>query len=103
MVVDADSRTTAAGVWAIGDVTNRVNLTPVAIAEGRAFADTEFGNRPARVDHRTVASAVFTDPPIATVGLTEADGGGAGSGRCLRIRFPPDEDGLRRRIGAHAT
>ena len=73
VVVDADSRTSAAGVWAIGDVTNRVNLTPVAIAEGRAFADTEFGRRPARVDHRTVASAVFTDPAIATVGLSEAD------------------------------
>jgi glutathione reductase (NADPH) len=72
VVVDADSRTTAAGIWAVGDVTNRINLTPVAIAEGRAFADTEFGGRPVRVDHRTVASAVFTDPPIATIGLTEA-------------------------------
>jgi glutathione reductase (NADPH) len=72
ITVDADSRSSVPGIWAIGDVTNRVNLTPVAIAEGRAFADTEFGRRPARVDHRTVASAVFTDPPIATVGLTEA-------------------------------
>jgi glutathione reductase (NADPH) len=71
LTVDLDSRTTASGIWAIGDVTNRVNLTPVAIAEGRAFADTEFGRRPVRVDHRTVASAVFTEPPIATVGLTE--------------------------------
>jgi glutathione reductase (NADPH) len=73
VVVDSGSRTTAPGLWAIGDVTNRVNLTPVVIAEGRAFADTEFGKRPSRVDHRTVASAVFTDPPIATVGLTEED------------------------------
>jgi glutathione reductase (NADPH) len=73
IAVDADSRTSAAGVWAIGDVTQRVNLTPVAIAEGRAFADTEFGRRPSRVDHRNVASAVFTDPPIATIGLSEAD------------------------------
>jgi glutathione reductase (NADPH) len=71
IVVDADSRTTAPGVWAIGDVTHRVNLTPVAIAEGRAFADTEFGRRPVRIDHRTVASAVFTDPPLAAVGLGE--------------------------------
>ncbi|MFO1328073.1 MAG: glutathione-disulfide reductase [Rubrivivax sp.] len=71
IVVDADSRSTAPGLWAIGDVTNRVNLTPVAIAEGRAFADTEFGGRPTRVDHRGVPSAVFTDPPIGTVGLTE--------------------------------
>ena len=73
IAVDADSRSSAPGIWAIGDVTDRVNLTPVAIAEGRAFADTEFGSRPTRVDHRTVASAVFTDPPIATVGLSEAD------------------------------
>lgn len=72
IAVDADSRSTAPGIWAIGDVTQRVNLTPVAIAEGRAFADTEFAQRPTRVDHRAVASAVFTDPPIATVGLTEA-------------------------------
>ena len=73
IAVDADSRSSLAGVWAIGDVTGRVNLTPVAIAEGRAFADTEFGRRPSRVDHRTVASAVFTDPGIASIGLTEAD------------------------------
>lgn len=73
IVVDADSRSSAAGIWAVGDVTNRVNLTPVAIAEGRAFADTEFGARPLRVDHRNVASAVFTDPPIGSVGLTEAE------------------------------
>src|SRR6267378_7090570 len=52
IAVDADSRTTVTGVWAIGDVTNRKNLTPVAIAEGRAFADTEFGKLRTRVDHR---------------------------------------------------
>ncbi|WP_027015440.1 glutathione-disulfide reductase [Comamonas composti] len=70
--VDAQSRTKAAGVWAIGDVTNRVNLTPVAIAEGRAFADTEFGSRPRQIEHRNIASAVFCSPPMASVGLTEA-------------------------------
>ncbi|WP_157118742.1 glutathione-disulfide reductase [Azohydromonas lata] len=73
ITVDIDSRTTVQGIWAIGDVTNRVNLTPVAIAEGRAFADSEFAHHAVRVDHRTVASAVFTEPPIATVGLTETD------------------------------
>ena len=73
IVVDADSHTGVPGVWAIGDVTQRVNLTPVAIAEGRAFADTEFAGRPTRVDHRTVASAVFTDPPLASVGFSEED------------------------------
>ena len=71
IVVDAESRTAAPTIWAVGDVTDRVNLTPVAIAEARAFADTEFAKDDKRVDHRTVASAVFTDPPIGTVGLTE--------------------------------
>lgn len=89
IAVDADSRTSAAGVWAIGDVTHRVNLTPVAIAEGRAFADTEFGRRPARVDHRSVASAVFTDPPIATVGLSEADAARTGPVGIYESDFRP--------------
>ena len=71
--VDADSRTQAVGIWAVGDVTNRRNLTPVAIAEGRAFADTEFGQRPTRVDHRTVATAVFTEPSVGTIGLSEPE------------------------------
>ena len=89
IAVDADSRTSAPGVWAIGDVTHRMNLTPVAIAEGRAFADTEFGHRPSRVDHRTVASAVFTDPPIATVGLTEADAARRGPVDIFESDFRP--------------
>ena len=72
IVVDSESRSGVPSVWAVGDVTDRVNLTPVAIAEARAFADTEFGSDPRRIDHRLVASAVFTDPPIGTVGLTEA-------------------------------
>jgi glutathione reductase (NADPH) len=71
IVVDNESRSSAPTIWAVGDVTDRVNLTPVAIAEARAFADTEFDKDPKRVDHRVVASAVFTDPPIGTVGLTE--------------------------------
>ncbi|MEP6504319.1 MAG: glutathione-disulfide reductase [Betaproteobacteria bacterium] len=71
IAVDTESRTSVATIWAVGDVTDRVNLTPVAIAEARAFADTEFDHDPKRVDHRVVASAVFTDPPIGTVGLSE--------------------------------
>ena len=71
IAVDTESRSSVPGVWAVGDVTDRVNLTPVAIAEARAFADTEFGRVESRVDHRVVASAVFTDPPIGTVGMTE--------------------------------
>ncbi len=71
IAVDDESRTNVPTIWAVGDVTDRVNLTPVAIAEARAFADTEFDQDPRRVDHRVVASAVFTDPPIGTVGLNE--------------------------------
>ena len=56
---------------AVGDVTDRVALTPVAIAEGHAFADSVFGRRPRQVSHANIPSAVFTQPPIASVGLTE--------------------------------
>ena len=87
--VDADSRTCQPGLWAIGDVTNRINLTPVAIAEGRAFADTEFGGLAHRVDHRLVASAVFTDPPLASVGLSEADAAEAGPVDIYEADFRP--------------
>ncbi len=69
--VDAASRTSAPGIWAIGDVTNRLALTPVAIREGHAFADTEFGGKPWTCDHENVPSAVFSTPEIGTVGLTE--------------------------------
>jgi glutathione reductase (NADPH) len=70
--VDAYSRTSQPNIHAIGDVTNRLNLTPVAIREAVAFADTVFGGRPWAMDHQTVASAVFSQPPIGTVGLSEA-------------------------------
>ncbi len=69
--VDAFSQTSQPNIYAIGDVTNRLNLTPVAIREAMAFADTVFGGRPWAMDHDTVASAVFSQPPIGTVGLTE--------------------------------
>jgi glutathione reductase (NADPH) len=71
--IDAQLQTSVPCVWAIGDVTNRRNLTPVAIAEGRALADSLFGPAPRTVDLRLVASAVFMIPPIATVGPTEAE------------------------------
>lgn len=73
VVVDEYSRSSSASVYAIGDVTNRVNLTPVAIRDGHAFADTIYKNRPTPVDHRNVPSAVFGRPPIGTVGLAEED------------------------------
>ncbi len=71
--VDAYSRTSQPNIYAIGDVTNRLNLTPVAIREAMAFADTVYGGKPWAMDHKTVASAVFSQPPIGTVGLTEAE------------------------------
>jgi glutathione reductase (NADPH) len=60
-------------IFAVGDVTDRVNLTPVAINEGHAFADTLYGNNDRIISHDNIASAVFSQPPIATVGLSEAD------------------------------
>jgi glutathione reductase (NADPH) len=71
IAVDEYSRTTVPNIYAVGDVTNRINLTPVAIREGHAFADTVFGGKPTPVDHTNVPTAVFSDPEIGTVGLTE--------------------------------
>ena len=90
--VDADSRTSVEHIWAVGDVTDRVNLTPVAIAEGRAMVESVFGNTPRRVDHSIVASAVFTDPPMATVGLTEAQAAEKGPIRVFESDFRPMKD-----------
>jgi glutathione reductase (NADPH) len=72
IAVDEYSRTSVPNIYAVGDVTNRINLTPVAIREGHAFADTVFGGRPTAVDHTNVPTAVFSEPEIGTVGLTEA-------------------------------
>jgi glutathione reductase (NADPH) len=71
VVVDCDNKSTCDSIYAVGDVTNRVQLTPVAIREGQAFADTIFGNKPTRVDYDNIPSAVFSHPPLAGVGLTE--------------------------------
>ncbi len=71
--VDAYSQTSVPHIYAIGDVTNRINLTPVAIREGHAFADTVFGGKPTRVDHRDIPTAVFSEPEVGAVGLTEAE------------------------------
>jgi glutathione reductase (NADPH) len=72
LAVDPYSRTSISNIYAIGDVTNRVNLTPVAIREGHAFADTVFGNRPTIVDHAHVPTAVFSEPEVGVIGMTEA-------------------------------
>jgi glutathione reductase (NADPH) len=71
IAVDAWSRTSVPSIYAIGDVTNRINLTPVAIREGHAFADSLFGGRPTTADHANVPTAVFSEPEVGTVGLTE--------------------------------
>jgi glutathione reductase (NADPH) len=72
IAVDHFSQTSVASIHAIGDVTNRVNLTPVAIREGHAFADTVFGGRPTPIDHTDVPTAVFSEPEVGVIGLTEA-------------------------------
>jgi glutathione reductase (NADPH) len=71
--VDEYSRSSVDNIFAVGDVTNRLNLTPVAIREGEAFARSEYLNQPTSFDHETVASAIFTQPQIGSVGLSEAD------------------------------
>jgi glutathione reductase (NADPH) len=70
--VDASNRSTCPSIYAVGDVTNRVQLTPVAIREGQAFADTVFGKTPTTVDYNCIPSAVFSHPPLAGVGMTES-------------------------------
>jgi glutathione reductase (NADPH) len=71
--VDHFSRSSVDNIYAIGDVTHRHNLTPVAIREGHAFADTVFGKREVRVDHSDIPTAVFSQPEVGTVGLTETE------------------------------
>ena len=73
ILVDDYSKTSIDSIYAVGDVTDRVQLTPVAIREGHAFADTVFGNNPRTVDHSCIPSAVFSHPPIAAVGMTEGE------------------------------
>jgi glutathione reductase (NADPH) len=97
--VDARQSTRADGVHAIGDVTDRKNLTPVAIAQGRALADTLFGATPRTVDLARVASAVFMLPPIASVGYTEAEALAAGLGlQIFETDFRPMKQAF---IGGH--
>lgn len=71
VTVDSENKSSCDSIYAVGDVTNRVQLTPVAIREGQAFADTLFGDKPTRVDYENIPSAVFSHPPLAGVGMTE--------------------------------
>jgi glutathione reductase (NADPH) len=87
--VDAESRSNVPSIYAVGDVTDRVNLTPVAIREGHAFADTVFGNRRVTVDHAGVPAAVFTTPEIGVCGMTEAAARARGEIVLFKSEFRP--------------
>ena len=87
--VDAYSKTTADNIYAIGDVTDRVNLTPVAIAEAMALIQTLYEGNPTAMDYATIPSAVFSQPPLAAVGLTEAAAGAQGPIDVYIARFRP--------------
>ncbi|RDD72261.1 glutathione-disulfide reductase [Paracoccus versutus] len=90
IAVDEWSQSSVPSIYAVGDVTDRVNLTPVAIREGHSFADTVFGARPRKVDHRLVASAVYTRPhEVATIGLTEEEAVACGPADIYVASFRP--------------
>jgi glutathione reductase (NADPH) len=95
IAVDEWSRSSVANIYAIGDVTDRINLTPVAIAEGRAVAETLFNDNPMVMDHANVPSAVFSIPPVGTVGLSEAEARRQfGAIDVFRARFRPMKNAL---------
>jgi len=98
IVVDDYSKTNVGSIYAIGDVTNRVQLTPVAIREGQAFADTVFGGKPTTVDYSCVPSAVFSHPPLCGVGLTEGEARNTlGSVKVYQSDFRPMKNVLAQR------
>jgi len=95
VMVDEWSRSAVPHIYAVGDVTDRLNLTPVAIAEGRALAETLFNNNPISIDHANVPTAVFSQPPVGTVGLTErAAREKYGAINVYRTRFRPMKNTL---------
>lgn len=90
IAVDEYSRSSVPSIWAVGDVTDRVNLTPVAIREAVAFVETEFHGRPTAFDHADIASAVFSRPPVGAVGLTEEQARAKGHKlKIFRTNFRP--------------
>jgi glutathione reductase (NADPH) len=89
VVVDEWNRSTVENIFAVGDVTDRVNLTPVAINEGRVFAETFFNKNPMTLDYGNIASAVFSQPPVSVVGLTEAQARKTHKVRIFISRFRP--------------
>ena len=89
ILVDDYSQTAVPSIYAVGDVTDRLNLTPVAIREGHAFADTVFRGVPTKADHELVASAVFTQPELGSVGLSEEAARAAGPVEIYSASFRP--------------
>jgi glutathione reductase (NADPH) len=89
VIVDEWNRSTVPSIYAVGDATDRKNLTPVAIAEGAAFAETHFNNNPRTVDYCNIASAVFSQPPVGTVGLSEDDACEAATVDVYMTQFRP--------------
>jgi glutathione reductase (NADPH) len=98
VIVDAALATNVPNIFAIGDVTDRLNLTPVATAEGHALADTLFGGRPRTVNLDNVPTAVFSIPPIGTVGLTEAEAARRGEAKIFLTRFTPMRHNISGRV-----
>ena len=99
VVVDEDHATSVPHVFAIGDVTDRLNLTPMATAVGHALADTLFGNNPRRANYENVATAVFTSPPVGTVGLSEAEAAKRGPMDIYVTHFNPMRHAITGRPG----
>src|SRR4051812_13827572 len=89
VVVDADNQSSCDSIYAVGDVTNRVQLTPVAIREGQAFADTMFGNKPTRVDYDNIPSAVFSHPPARSARARPSPPRCSGTSRPASTTTPP--------------
>lgn len=94
IAVDERSQTSVPSIYAVGDVTGRALLTPVAIREGQAFADAVFGNKPTLVDHSMIGTAVFSEPEIATIGLTESEAAAKGDIDVYIARFRPMKNTL---------
>jgi glutathione reductase (NADPH) len=99
IIVDDDHRSSQPNIHAVGDVIDRVNLTPMATAVGHALADTLFGNKPRRASYQNVPTAVFTSPPIGTVGLSEAKAAAQGPVDVYVTRFTPMRHTISRRQG----
>ncbi|OYV35685.1 MAG: hypothetical protein B7Z81_08415 [Acidocella sp. 20-61-6] len=98
VIVDEELQTSVPGVYAIGDVTDRLNLTPVATAEGHALADTLFGGKARRISLDNVPTAVFSSPPVATVGLTEDQAAARGAVKIFVTKFTPMRHTLSGRV-----